>query len=272
MSVYRLLTIFMIVTIIFHSSCTKTAEGTTGPAGAPGSNGQSVTGQRSGIYGYVLPVNQFTVTDTTLDSFIVSTRMGDSVISVSTDKAGKFILPGLTSGNYRIMFKKAGYDSIAWNVDHSGGNEDQFIKIVQIDGTQTTHFTGQTMQLLLSPFDNVSKYLDLQTTITGPAITHAQRFVDFYFSSSRNLNAHDYLYMFQTYTHGEPGNQFESQIFFSGTDINSTKFHPGDTVFMKTYIVPPYSLQTSWFDTNTYQTKSYPYAGDSLLNYFIWSN
>jgi hypothetical protein len=170
------------------------------------------------------------------------------------------------------MVKKAGYDSIATNIDHTGGNEDQFIKIIQIDGSQTTHFTAQTMQLLLSPFDNVSKYLDLQTTITGPAITYAQRYVNFYFSSSRNVNANNYLYMFQTYTHGEPGNQFESQIFFSGTDINSTRFQVGDTVFMKTYIVPPYSLQTSWFDTNTYQTISYPYAGDSLSNYFIWPN
>jgi hypothetical protein len=78
--------------------------------------------------------------------------------------------------------------------------------------------------------------------------------------------------MFQTYSHGEPGNQFENQIFFWGTDINSTRFQAGDTVFMKSYIVPPYSLQTSWFDTNDYETKSYPYAGDSLLTYFIWTN
>ncbi len=273
MSVYRLFAALTILTIISMYSCTKTAEGTTGPAGPTGNAGQSVTDNRSGISGFVLLVNQFTVTDTTLDSVRISTVMGDSVISVLSDKMGKFLLPGLKSGTYRLMFNKNGYDSIGINVNHSGGNEDQFIKIVQIDGTQTTQIISQNMQLLLSPFDNLTKYIDMHTFLSDPPITNAtMRYMDVYFSSSRNLNKNDYLYLYNTYTHNEGANQFESQIFFSGTNINNTRFHPGDTVFMKSYIVPPYSLYTSWFDTNSYQTISYPYTGDSLSNYFIWTN
>lgn len=273
MSVYRLLATLIILLIISISSCTKTAEGIPGPAGAPGNAGQSITNNRSGISGYVLMVNQFTVTDTTLDSVTVSTVMGDSVISVLTDKTGKFLLPGLKSGTYRIMFKKNGYDSIGRNVDHSGGNADQFIDIIQIDGTQTTQIVSQNMQLLLSPFDNVTKYLDMHTFLSNPVISDAaMRFMDVYFSSSRNVNKNNYLYLYNTYTHNEGTNQFETQIFFSGTDINNLHFNVGDTVFMKSYIVPPYSLNTSWFDTNSYQTISYPYSGDSLSNYFIWTN
>jgi hypothetical protein len=272
MSLYRILTTLIIIALLSVSSCTKTAEGTIGPAGAAGQDGLSVSDQRSGIYGYVHLVNQYTVTDTTLDGVTVSTAMGDSVLSTSTDNTGKFFLPGLKSGTYRIMFKKNNYDSFGTNVIHTGGNVDQFTNIIQLDGTQTTQLTSQTVQLFLSPFDNVTKYVDMETSISGPPISGAERYMNVYFSSSRNLNAQNNMYGFNTYTHGEPGNQFETQIFFAGTDINSTHFQPGDTVFMKSYIVPPYSMGTSWFDTNDYQTVTYPYVGDSLLNYFIWTN
>ncbi len=272
MSLYRILTSLTVFSVMSVFSCTKTAEGTTGPVGPAGMDGQSASGGRSGIYGYMLLVNQFTVTDSILEGVTVSTMMGDSLISTTSDKTGKFLLPALKSGNYRIMFKKNGYDSIGANVTHAGGNADQFINIVQMDESQTTQITGQTIQLLPSPFDDGTKYIDVETTITGPPIFSAKRFIDFYFSSSRDLNRQDYLYYYNTYTSTEQGNQFLSQISFGSTNINNTRFQPGDTVFLKCYIVPPYSLMRTWFDTNTYQTINYPYVGDSLLNYFIWTN
>jgi hypothetical protein len=111
------------------------------------------------------------------------------------------------------------------------------------------------------------------TTVSGPLITSTtMRYMDVYFSSSPTLNAHNYLYFANTYTHNEGTNQFESQIGFFGSNINGNRFNNGDTVYMKSYIVPPYSFDTSWFDTNSYQSVSYPYVGDSLSNYFIWSN
>jgi hypothetical protein len=273
MSVNRLFVLTCILAMSLFSSCTKTAEGITGPAGPAGDNGKSITDQRSAIVGYVSLVNQFTVTDTLADSVHVSTLMGDSVLNVLTDQTGKFILPALKSGTYRIMFKKNGYDSLAVNVDHTAGNEDQFIKIVQVDGTQTTHILSQNMQLLQSPFDMVSKYLDMNTIVSGPLITYAtMRYVDVYFSASRNVNSHNYTFMYPTYSHNEGTNQYNTQVNFGPSGINGTPLNAGDTVFMKSYVVPPYSLNTSWFDTNTYQTVSYPYVGDSLSNYFIWTN
>jgi hypothetical protein len=114
--------------------------------------------------------------------------------------------------------------------------------------------------------------LDVLTTVSGPPLNTNQRYIDFYFSDSPNINTHHSLYVFNTYSHGETTNVIENQIFFGGTEINSTRFQPGDTVYMKSYIRPPYSLDKSWFDTNSYQTISYPYLGDSISNYFIWPN
>jgi hypothetical protein len=261
---------------VLLASCTKTADGVQGPPGPAGANGNSATDNRSGISGYVQLVDQFTQTLSVNDSVVVSTMMGDSALSVTTDATGLFLLPNLKSGTYRIMFKRNGFDSLAVNVKHSAGNEDKFIGIIQMAGTQTTHFVSQSIQLLASPFDNVSKYADILSSITGPPITGStQRFINMYFSSSSSVNASNYLYLFQTYTHNEGTNQMETQAFFGGTAISSPQFQPGDTVYVKTYIVPPYFFEnytTSWFDTNTYKSVAYPYVGDSTLNYFIWVN
>jgi hypothetical protein len=171
------------------------------------------------------------------------------------------------------MFTRIGFDSVGVNIEHSAGNEDQFVGITQIDGSQTTKILSQSLQILQSPFDNVSKYLDMFSTLSGPTISNTRmRYMDIYFSGSPNLNAHNSLYVFNTYTHNEGTNVTEAQVYFAGTEINSTRFHPGDTVYMKSYIVPPYSFDTSWFDTHSYQTVAYPYVGDSLSNYFIWPN
>lgn len=270
----KYLRICMIVfTMAFVSSCTKTADGIQGPAGPAGVAGKSVTDLRSAIYGYVSQVNQYTVADSTLDSVYVSTVMGDSVLSVQTDKAGKYILPDLKSGTYRIMFKRKGYDSLAVNADHIAGNEDQFLGIVQMDGTQTTRIQLQTMQILQSPFDMVSKYLNMNSTLSGPAFEYVnRRYMDIYFSDSPDLNAHNALYVFNAYTHNEGTNILNTQVFFAGSEINGNRFSPGDTVYMKSYIVPPYSFNTTWFDSRSYQTIAYPYVSDSLSNYFIWPN
>ena len=273
MSVRHLFRYILIFIITMVLSCTKTADGIQGPAGPDGAPGNSVSDVRSAIYGFTYPVSAYGDDDTLLDQIHVSTRMGDSLLDVKTDQTGKFILPGLKSGTYRLMFKRSGFDSIGVKVIHSAGNEDQFIGLTQIDGSQTTKILSQTYQILTSPFDDVTKYLDLFTTIDGPQITEKyERFMDIYFSDSPNLNLNNSLYVFNGYTHNEGTNTFETQIFFWGTEINSNRFHPGDTVYMKSYIVPAYSLQTSWFDIASYQTISYPYIHDSLSNYFIWSN
>jgi len=273
---YKLVIRISLAWTLALSACTKTADGIQGAAGPAGTNGISGSGQRSGISGYVQLVTQFTFPLTENGGVTVSTKMGDSVVSVKTDAAGSFLLPNLKSGTYRILFRLDGYDSLALNIVHSAGNEDKFIGIVQMAGTQTTHFVSQSIQVLQSPFDNVTKYIDITSTVTGPPVTDsAMRYVNLYFSSSPKVSSENYLFLFQTYTHNEGGNSFETQVFFSATEINSTRFHPGDTVYFKTYFIPPYIFTNGlnkWFDTNTYQSVPYPYVGDSTLNYFIWVN
>src|SRR5664279_4202090 len=113
----RVLNGLFVISFLF-TACTKTAEGTEGPAGAAGQAGLPVGNERSAIYGYVNLISQFNAPFSDFDSVTVSTRMGDSLISTMTDNTGLFRLPGLKSGDYRILFQKKQYDSIAVNVKH----------------------------------------------------------------------------------------------------------------------------------------------------------
>jgi len=200
--------------------------------------------------------------------------MGDSLVKVMTDMNGKFILPSLKSGTYRILLEKNLYDSIAFTITHTAGNEDKFIGILQMDGTQTTHITGQDLLLQTnSNFGPPFQYLSITTSIDGPPITmNTQRYVNFYFSDSPDVSDKNYLFSAAGNTHADGNNDFFAQVSFQQSEINGSRFSPGDTVYMKSYFVPPYSLMDSWFDINTYQTISYPYTGNSFSNYFIWAN
>jgi len=249
------------------SGCSKTAEGIPGPAGPDGKPGLSITESRSAITGYVNLVSQFEIPQSVFDSVNVSTYMGDSLVKTVTDETGKFSLPGLKTGTYRILFQRNGYDSIAVNVVHSAGNEDKFIGIIQMDGSLTTHILHQTLTVRNDPFILGRQFLDMLTTIDGPSLEISSRRYYSVHMYGKNVSF-DYMY----YTGTEGTNQFDSQIFYSSSDINSAHFDPGDTVYVKTVLTPAYSLQTSWFDSNTYREVPYPYNGDSAVNYFIWPN
>jgi len=264
----------MILVSVLIGACTKNVDGLPGTAGPSGESGTSIAGTRSNIFGYVKLVSQFAVPDTLRDSVKVSTRMGDSLVKVMTDKNGKFTLPQLKSGTYRILLEKNLYDSIAYTVVHTAGNEDKFIGILQMDGSLTTHITQQELLLQTnSSFGAPFQYLNITTTIDGPPITlNSQRYVNFYFSDSPDISDKNYLFSAAGNSHSEGSNEFFAQVSFVQTEINGNRFSPGDTVYMKTYFVPYYSLMDSWFDINTYQTISYPYTGHSFSNYFIWAN
>jgi len=257
---------FFICCMLF-SGCSKTAEGIRGPAGPAGKPGLSITESRSAITGYVTLVSQFLIPQSVFDSVNVSTYMGDSLVKAVTDKTGKFSLPNLKAGTYRILFQRNGYDSIGVNVVHSAGNEDKFIGIIQMDGSLTTHILHQTLTVRNDPFVIGRQFLDMLTTIDGPPLKISSRRYYSVYLYGNNVSF-DYVY----YTGNEGNNQFESQIFYTSSDINSSHFNPGDTVYVKTVLTPAYSLQTSWFDSKTYQDISYPYNGDSTMNYFIWPN
>jgi hypothetical protein len=257
----------LLICCVLLSGCSKTTEGIQGPAGPEGGPGQSITESRSAITGYVTLVSQFEVPQSVFDSVNVSTFMGDSLVKTVTDKTGKFSLPDLKAGTYRILFQRNGYDSIAVNVIHSAGNEDKFIGIIQMDGSLTTHILDQTLTVRNDPFVIGRQFLDMITTIDGPRLEISSRRYYSVYMYGKNVSF-DYTY----YTGSEGTNQFESQIFYSSSDINSTHFNPGDTVYVKTVLTPAYSLMTSWFDSKTYRDIDYPYNGDSTVNYFIWPN
>jgi|SRR6185312_4284907 len=252
---------------MLFSGCNKTVEGIPGTAGPDGEPGLSITESRSAITGYVTLVSQFSIPQTVFDSVNVSTYMGDSLVKAVTDKTGKFSLPNLKAGTYRILFQRNGYDSIAVNVVHSAGNEDKFIGIIQMAGSLTTHILNQTLTIRNDPFVIGRQFLDMITSIDGPPLEISSRRYYSVYMYGQNVS---FTYMYYTGTEGT--NQFESQIFYTSSDINSSHFNPGDTVYVKTVLTPAYSLQTSWFDSNTYQDIPYPYNGDSTADYFIWPN
>ncbi len=253
------------------TGCTKKADGITGATGPDGIAGSSVSETRSAITGYVKLIDQFGYDVSIYDSVNVSTTAGDSLISSVTDQAGKFSLPSLKSGTYRILFRRPRYDSLAVTVNHTAGDLDQFAGLIQMDESLTTHFLSQTFQYIVDPFN--APYKDLQVTMTcdGPPLYFSTvRYYSIFFSRSPAVSDHNFLIEYDGYTHNEGTNQFVTGVYFAASQV--TQLIPGDTLYMKSYFVPAYSLSSSWFDTNTYQLIAYPYKGDSLQNYFIWSN
>jgi hypothetical protein len=261
--------------IIFFAflSCTKTADGITGPAGPAGTAGTPINDVRSVITGYVNLHSEFNIPVSDLDSITVSTKMNDSLIQTITDKTGLFRLSNLKSGEYRILFQGKGYDSIGVNIKHSAGNEDQFINSIPVIASLSSHFTGQGIDLepdVNYPTFNIAT---ITTVFDGPPVSDlTARFLEFYFSGSPNVNMYNAVYSGEGHSSGLGINYVVSYIGFQGSDINDLHFKTGDTVYMKTYFVPLPNVRTIWFDTNSYQTISYPYTGDSLRSFFIWKN
>ena len=257
----------------FIQACTKEAEGVEGPAGPPGEAGLPATNVRSAITGYVNLYSQFHALEETADSVTVTTKMGDSLIKTTTNASGFFRIPNLKSGEYRILFTKDGYDSIGVNIKHSAGNEDHFINITALTGTLTSTFYSQAVDL--SPDVNYPAFniATITTLFYGPPVSdNTPRALAIYFSRSPEVSSKNYLYRGEGYSSGLGINFMVSYIGFQGSEIRDANFNVGDTVYMKTYFVPWPNYNTSWFDSNSYQTIPYPYVGDSLNNYFIWQN
>lgn len=258
---------------ILCTGCTKKADGLPGPTGPAGNAGSGANDSRSAITGFVRLTNQYSIPEQAYDGVQVSTKMGDSAIKVTTDQSGKFTLPALKSGTYRILFQKNGYDSIAENVVHSAGSQDKFIGIVEMDGSLTTHILDQTMQLLHSQFTPGVKYLELTTNVDGPPLTdYTRRYFAIYFSTTADVSDQHFIYQYNGSSNNEGTNQLIIQIYFNGQMIGNTQMHAGDSVYVKTYFTPDPGMQTTWFDSNTYENIPYPYTGDSVVKSFLWTN
>jgi hypothetical protein len=254
-------------------SCSKKAEGTVGPMGQQGDPGTNATGTPSAITGYVRMTDQYGYPSSDYDSVKVLTTKGDSSISTMTDQSGKFALAALVPGTYAIRFKKNGYDSFVVNVSHSGGNSDKFIGIVQLNQSLTTKITNETLEMIenpMAPYDTIN-ILQVDVSFDGPpSLTSYLRYFDIYFARSSAVNNLNYDAVSSSNSSQSFNNDVPIEVPLEILLSPDLKYKKGDTVYLKTYVVPVLSQRTSWFDTNTYQNISYPYKGDSIVKYFIW--
>ena len=255
------------------SQCTKKADGITGPPGPAGPDGSSTGVTPSAITGYVRLYNEFDVQQPNAANITVSTLENDTVRKTTTDSSGKFSLPKLKAGTYRLLFSGNGVDSFAVNVTHTAGNEDKFIGAVTLVSSSSGKFLYDTYQLYDDPFTPGLKYLDIIYTIADPIIPppHDRTFI-IYFSRTPDVSSKHNFYAFDFHTSGAVANTIEGQFFFENFVNLGITHNPGDSLYFKTYFTPAYPLLTSWFDTNSYTTISYPYIGDSISNVILWPN
>lgn len=256
------------------NACTKKADGITGPTGPQGPAGADGQYKASAVTGYVNAYNQYGMPGLSNAGINVSTKKGDSIISAVSGSTGKFSLPNLVPGNYDLLFKKDGYDSLKVYVVHSGGDEDKFIGIVNVNASLTTKITSVDFNYTSSPFPNdTNLVLLLNVNFDGPPETFdTRRDFNVYFSKSISVSSGNYDIYISSTGNGALTNNNQYPFSYPLINFINSGYHynKGDTVYVKTCIVPVGSALTSWFDYATYKTISYPYKGDSLQNYFIW--
>ncbi|MFI5155436.1 MAG: carboxypeptidase-like regulatory domain-containing protein [Chitinophagales bacterium] len=260
-----------------YSSCTKKADEIPGPAGLQGLPGNNVSLVRpSAITGYVRLIDQYGYLITNGDSVTATTSIGDSSVAAITDADGKFILPNMPAGSYAIRFKKSGYDSFVVNVVHSGGNADKFIGIVQLSQHLSTNILGETITVMDNPFGppDTPKVIQLIINIDGPPFSPPyNRFFFAYFSRNSEVSNQHYDFIWDNGNTGPSNsNIILSNLSTQNIESSGMRYNKGDTIYMKTYMVPPFSVDASWYDINNFRTISYPYVGDSALRYFLWPN
>lgn len=251
------------------TGCTKKADGITGPAGPQGPAGPNGTMKASPITGYVDVYDQYDNRSPTNYGVIVSTRKGDSLFTATTDSSGKFALPALLPGNYDILFSKPGYDSLKSYVSHSGGDEAKFLGIIRIDQSQTTKITSEDYSYLRTVFakPGVFDIVSLNVHFDGPPQSlGTRRNFGFFFSKSANVNSDNYAES-STFNQTTTDNNIYTLQYVAASGYNFAK---GDTVYVKTYLLPGQLDPVSWFDYTTYRTIPYPYKGDSILINFVW--
>jgi len=262
--------LFLTILTIWHTSCTKHAVGIEGPAGATGpagANGDAIS--PSAITGFIELYDQYGFQNSSNAGVILSAMKGDTIETATTDSIGKFILPPLPPGNYDIHVKKAGFDSLKVFVQHSAGNEPKFIGIVRLDASLTTKITNETLNIQSDVFGD--KLLVVNVSFNGPPSTNQTLTnFNFYFSKSKNLSTQNYDAMTPGNNEATATNNYQLQYVLANITAAGINYSSGDTIYIKTYVSPAPGAATSWFDYTTYQTISYPYPGDSVVNHFLW--
>jgi len=274
LKVFKVILLSAFAIIGLFSACTKKADGITGPTGPQGPAGANAADTPNAITGFVNLIDQYGNTEPSFAGLTLSVKTTDGVVSAVTDSIGNFRLPGLIIGNYNLLFKKTGFDSLMVYVANSGGNEDKFIGIVVVNEQVNTMITSESATLVQGPdyfYDSVLT-LQIYVNMDGPALSSTtRRDFGFYFSRSSQVNMNQYDVFANTYGNSliSSNNTLPYSYALENFASRGLIYQPGDTIYLKTYILPVNNVG-SWFNYSTYQTINYPYIGDSTLNYFIW--
>jgi len=264
----------LLIALSFLCRCTKKADGIIGPTGPAGANGADGKNKASAITGYVNLFDQYGEPDSSNGGVNVSAQSGDSIINAISDITGKFSLPNLPIGSYDLHFKKNGFDSLKVYVTHSGGDEDKFIGIVRLNESLTTSITSEPFSFYNSIFPNdTNLVLQVFINFSGPPTSSfTRRDFNLYFSRSVSVSSQNYDVSVTSIGSSETNNSNQYTISEYLENFINQGFHyaKGDTVYVKTYVVPVGSMWTTWFNYATNQNINYPYFGDSTLNYFTW--
>ena len=275
MKIFNSIFILIFALVSIFSSCTKKATGLIGPTGPQGKAGANAVDTPNAITGFANLFDQYGNRLSSYAGLNVSTKIHDSLVSTVTDSIGNFRLPGLIIGTYDLLFKGNTYDSLMVHIDNSGGNEDKFIGIVNVNQQLTTHITSETSSLIQGVFYMYDSILTLQLyiNIDGPPLSlTTRRDLSFYFSRSKlvNMNQSDLALNTYGYSLESSNNIYPFACDLQNFTSRNIIYHPGDTIYYKTYIIPVNGTTTTWLNYADYQTINYPYVGDSSLNYFIW--
>ncbi|HVU95207.1 MAG TPA: carboxypeptidase-like regulatory domain-containing protein [Puia sp.] len=258
--------LFLTLLLAVAAGCTKQAEGIPGATGAAGQAGANGIGVKSSaITGYIALLDPYGNPYPYSPNVAISVQKGDSFLRTTTDSTGKFSLPALPPGNYSIHVTKTGFDSLEIFVQHSGGDEAKFIGSTNLIQTLSTKITGQTLTVQ----GNTNLMITTSFTLDpGASSGYHERDFFYYFSHSKTVSSRNFDYASGS-GQGVIGNQLMESYPLINLTQNATKpFHTGDTVWLKSIIYHPFSIESYYFDYTNNIGVRYPFLGDSTLNWF----
>jgi hypothetical protein len=228
--------------------------------GATGPEGPALTGN---IVGYVALYDEYG--RKLSDHSDVSVRTADSAVSTLTTSSGKWVLDGLKTGCYTLIFSKAGCGTIKrYGLQFSGGGDYFYGSALPI--LQLPAFTITSLSVTPS-----STSISLNGTISSPAVTGQSRSVRFFISTSNTVSADPARYNYTTLSASTTTSSFALTI--TSSTFNSAGLFSGTTIYIIAY--PTSSryyydegityLESGYLDPETGR-KVYPSIGSTPSN------
>jgi hypothetical protein len=116
--------IFFLALLLAVVSCTK-EQGVSGPAGSQGpagANGKAAASDTQSIKGTVIVYNEFSTIQSDASGVVVTLGSGSQTHKDTTDAAGNYDFPGITTGTYDLTFQRSGFGTMKYfGLSHFGG-------------------------------------------------------------------------------------------------------------------------------------------------------